>query len=514
MPYLSRFHRIFIGCILSFCLSTCKLGPNFSPPLAPGIPDYIESARPLKKTARIKSAGKSGVSQRFQLGKTISAQWWQAFHSPELNALIEAAFAHSPNLEAAKAALIQAQENYRVQTGALYPNVNVSGFAERMRFNPAMFGANTSSPLGTFFARTFYLFNVNAAVSYTFDVFGGVRRQIEASGAQVDYQAYEWEAALLALSANIVTTSITIASLQAQIQATHRLIKAQEETVNILKQQFSLGGIAQSDVLLQATQLAQTQALLPPLQQQLMQSEHALASLAGELPSENKLPHFALDKLHLPQNLPISCPSWLVQQRPDIKEAEALVHAATAQVGVATANLFPQITLNSNYGQESIQAGTLFLGQNKLWNVTNTFSQTLFNGGALLAKRRAAIAVLEQSLASYKQTILQAFQNVADTLRALENDAELLRTQKIAENSARQSLQVSREQYRLGGINYATLLIAERAYQQAVVNRIQAQAARFSDTAALFQALGGGWWNRCTENCSISNQNLTLVTHL
>jgi len=398
------------------------------------------------------------------------------------------------HLAAAKAALIQAQENYSAQVGTLFPVVTGNFSAVRQRFSPNQFGGSSTGPIGS---RIFNLFNTNVSVAYTLDVFCGLRRQIEAAGALVDNQQFELEAAFLTLSSNIVTTAITLASLKAQRDATHDLIKSQQNSLVLVKKQFELGGISKADVFLQENQLAQTQASLPPIEQGISENLHALSVLIGELPREQDLPVFDLNHLHLPTNIPLSCPSAFVRQRPDIRAAEALLHSASAQIGVATANMFPQITLNALYGQQSQTLSRLFKASNNIWTLGAAAAQPIFSGGTLTAQRRMAIAAYEQAAAQYKQTVLQAFQNVADTLRALQHDAQLLKAQRMAEITAQDSLNITRQQFRLGGINYLNLLIAERLYQQARISRIQAQAARYTDTAALFQALGGGWWNRC-----------------
>lgn len=474
------------------------LGPNFHSPKGPQRDTYTGSSQPIK-TVSIPEAGKAGKAQHFVSGRDIPGDWWTLFHSPELNKLILRGLANSPNLAAAKAALRQAQENYYAQfASTMIPNITGQASAERQRFSFAGFGSQNQT------ATLFNLYNVSVNSTYILDVFGGERRALEALCAQVNYQNFVLEAAYLTLTANIVTTAITTASLRAQIKATNELIQAQASVLHILEGQFQLGGASKVDVLAQQTLLDQTKATLPPLEQNLTKNLNALSVLVGSLPNENELPKFNLYKLTLPNDLPISIPSRLVRQRPDIQSAEALLHAASAQVGVATANLYPQITINGSYGYESTLIPILFTQPAKVWNITSTLVQTIFDAGALRAKRRAAIAAYEQACAQYKQTVLQAFQNVADTLRALEHDAKELKMQKQAEDSARASWRLTQQQYRLGGVNYLLLLNAERQYHLAVINRIQAEAARYNDTAALFQALGGGWWNRkVTCSCTV-----------
>lgn len=483
---------------LASFLSGCMVGPNFHSPNPPQTKSYTEAPAPTK-TISIPHAGKAGKAQHFNLCQDIPAKWWTLFHSPELNNLICMGLANSPTLAAAKAALRQAQENLNAQIGAsLLPSINGQLTGERQRFSNDTFGGSSVSG-GTSGPSLFNLFNASVNVSYTLDIFGGARREIEALCAQVHYEFFELEAAYLALTSNIVTTAITIASLRAQIEATQQLIQAQKNQLEIVNKQFSLGGVSKADVFSQEALLGQTRATLPPLQQNLVQNLHALSVLIGELPSENHLPKFDLNKLTLPTQLPISFPSRLVKQRPDIRASEALLHAASAQIGVATANLFPQFTLTGSYGWESNVFSRLIRPSNVVWNYGAQILQPIFQGGSLLAKRRAAIDAYKQALAQYSQVVLQGFQNVADSLRALEHDAKTFQAEMQAEEAARNALILTQKQFQLGGVSYLNLLNTQRQYQQANISRIQAQAARYTDTVALFQALGGGWW-QCKTN--------------
>jgi NodT family efflux transporter outer membrane factor (OMF) lipoprotein len=470
-------------------LTSCAVGPDFHSPAAPKVTRYTE--KPLaKQTAGINGVGSAGNAQMFAMNQTIPAQWWTLFRSQTLNYLITTGLNNNPSVTAAQETLKQAQETFNAQVGtSFYPAVTADGGFTRQRLAGANFGS--SSTLG---GNAFNVYNTSVDVSYTFDVFGSARRQVEASGAQVDYQRFELEATYLTLTSNIVTTAINIASLQAQIQATNELIQAQQTTLNILQKQFNLGGASASDLLAQQSQLAQTRANLPPLEKSLAQARHALAVLVGAFP-ENKQPEIRLDQLYLPLKLPVSLPSALVQQRPDVRAAEALMHAASARIGVATANLLPQFTLSGSYGTSANIPSGLGAPANLAWNLGGQLLQPIFKGGSLLANRRASVAAYKAAAAQYRQTVLQAFQNVADSLRAIETDAQALRTQLQAETAAHKSLEIAQQQYRLGGVSYLTLLTAQKDYQQIRVMRIQAQAQRYADTAALFQALGGGWWN-------------------
>jgi NodT family efflux transporter outer membrane factor (OMF) lipoprotein len=331
------------------------------------------------------------------------------------------------------------------------------------------------------------------------DIFGGARRELEALRSQVDYQNFQLEGAYLALTTNIVTTAVKEASLRAQIEATQDIITAQEKQLDLVEQQFNLGGASRPDVLTQRTQLAQTRATLPPLEKDLAQARHQLSVYAGNLPSDEGLPEFKLEALQLPQELPLTLPSQLVRQRPDIRASEALLHQANAEVGVATANLYPQITISGNYGSETTEFHNLFGSGTEVWSLGASLLQPIFHGGQLTAQRRAAIAAHDEAAAQYRETVLQAFQNVADTLRALEMDAKTLQAQADAESLARETLELTQKQFQLGAVSYLSLLNAQRQYQQTRINLVQAQAIRYADTAALFQALGGGWWNRAAQ---------------
>ncbi len=495
MPYsVVRSISIFLlATLLGGCL---MVGPDFRTPRGPCPKNYTSDTQPTK-TVSSPASGKAGAAQHFQTCRDIPGNWWKLFHSPEINKLIVIGIEHSPNLAAAKATLREAQEVFYAQfASTMIPNISGSLFAERQQYSFSALGLSKS--LSGIAAPTtlFNLYNVSVSSTYALDIFGGQRRALEDLCAQVNYQQFELEGAYLTLTANIVTTAISVASFKAQIAATNALIHAQAEQLKIVEQQFKLGGASKADVLTQETQLAQTKATLPPLQQNLFKNLHALSALIGSLPDEKLIPTIDLDKLTLPSDLPISIPSRLVRPRPDIQASEALLHAASAKIGIATANLYPQITIGGNYGFESLLIPTLFTQPSKVWLIGGNLAQPIFNAGALRAKRRAAIDAYYQACAQYKQTILQAFQNVADFIRVLEFDAKELQAQKNAEIAAKKSLKLTQQQYKLGASNYLLLLNAQRQYQQAVINRIQAQAARYNDTAGLFQAMGGGWWNR------------------
>ncbi len=493
MTPLTRFKISAVLAVAGAAFTGCAVGPDFRTPEAPDTKAY--TAAPLSgKTASAPVAG--GAEQRFILGRDIPDQWWTLFRSEALDRLIRRALAGSPTLAAARARLREAQENRRAQFGALFPSVDANVSASRQKISGASFGQpDTSFP-------AFNLYDASVNASYTLDLFGGTRRQLEALESQVDYQRYQLEGAYLTLSSNMVTSAVKEASLRAQIRATREIVAVQEKQLGTVEQQFRLGGVTRSDVLAQQAQLAQTRSTLPALERDLEQTRHQLAVLAGLLPGEAGFPAFELDALRLPQELPVSLPSSLVRQRPDIAASEALLHAASAQVGVATANLYPQITLTGSYGSETTTLGSLFSAGAEIWSLGAGLLQPIFHGGTLTAKRRAAVAAYDQAAALYRETVLQAFQNVADVLRALDTDASTLQAQADAEAAARATMDLTEKQFQLGAVSYLSLLNAQRQHQTAIIGLVQARAARFADTAALFQALGGGWWNRRPESGS------------
>ncbi|MHB8453732.1 MAG: efflux transporter outer membrane subunit [Acidiferrobacterales bacterium] len=468
-------------------LAGCAVGPDFHEPAAPKTATYTAAPLPSETVA---TPGAAGAAQRFVAGQDIPAQWWALFHSDPLNQLIHQALADSPTLAAARATLREAQENLRAQFGAVaFPGVDASVTATRQRISGAAFG-----PAGK--PSIFDLYNASIKVSYALDLAGGARRELEALRSSVDYQRFQLEGAYLALTANIVTAAIQEASLGARIQAIAEILKSQQAQLTVVERQYQLGAVSRSDVLAQRAQLAQTRATIPPLNNALAQTRHLLALLAGRLPSEQATPEFSLDSLQLPEVLPVSLPSSLVHQRPDVRAAEEILHQASAQIGVRTAAMYPQLTLNGSFGSETDKASQLFGSGTSVWGIGAGLLQPIFHGGELAAQRRAAIAAYDQASAQYREAVLQAFQNVADVLRALDNDADSLKAQAESESAAHDVLSLTQTQFKLGAVSYLSLLDAQRQYQQARIGLIQAQATRYADTAALFQALGGGWWNR------------------
>jgi NodT family efflux transporter outer membrane factor (OMF) lipoprotein len=473
--------------LLTVGLSACAVGPDFHQPRPPEV-----ALTPTALPATTETA--AGKTQVFRTGADISGDWWALFHSPELNALITAALAHNPTLAASQQTLIEAEETVRAAQGGLLPSLSGGFQATREKVSSAELASFGTASAVTIPA--FSLYNADLNVSYAPDVFGGVRRQIESSAAQADFQRDELEAAYLTLTSNIVTAAVTEASLQGQIDATNKVIEAERQELSILVTQVGLGGAAQAQVLQEQATLAAAEATLPPLQSQLATTRDQLAVFVGTFPGDFHEADFTLASLTLPQDLPVSLPSAIVAQRPDIQAAAAQLHTASANLGVADANLLPQFTLSAQVGYEALTTGTLFTPQTLLWSLVAGVTQPLFEGGTLTARRKAALAALRAAGAQYQATVLSAFQNVADALQILQYDAVTLAAAQAAEEAAANSLAVTQAQYKLGGQPFTAVLTAQTTYQNAAIAEVKAAAARLTDTAALYQALGGGWWHR------------------
>lgn len=505
----SRLFKILPVVCLALLLGGCKVGPNFKKPDAPNTLSYTEKPLP-KKTAATDIHG--GASQHYIPEAHIPAQWWELFHSRSLNLLIEEGLRNNPTLQAAESTLVVAQQNLRAQIGGTLLPALVAGFgASRQQLVP--FDVTSGVDVGAFrvIPAPFNLYNTSVSVSYTLDIFGGLRRNIEVYRAQVDYQYYQLLATYLTLTSNIVTSAISEATVREQIKATKEIIDVQTKGLKVIRQQFELGAAASSDVYTQQTALEQTRSLLPPLENKLAQTRTLLATLVGVSPGAG-LPNFNLEDLKLPTELPVSLPFALVQQRPDVAASEALVHAACAKIGVATANMLPSLTINSTtFGSIADHPAGLFGPNSTTWVLQSQVLQTLFNGGALWATRKATIANYDAIFAQYKQTVLNALKNVSDSLQALEYDAQSLKIRFDAENAAKKSLYIATEQYKLGGIDYISLLTAEQKYRETYLDRIVAQGTRYADTAALFQSMGGGWWNAQTPESAEVLETVILV---
>jgi NodT family efflux transporter outer membrane factor (OMF) lipoprotein len=463
------------------------VGPDFERPPAPNVTGYTPGRVPSQTAS---TSGPGGAAQRFLRGRDIPGAWWTMFRSRPLKALIEEAITNNYDLQAAQAALRIAQHALYAGQGAFYPSVDANFSSSRQST-----AAPISSPL-TSGANVFNLHTAQVNVSYAPDVFGSVARTVESLEALTEQQRLLLEATYLTLTSNIVVAAVQEASLRGQIAATQRIIKIARDFLDILRKQRGLGQIAEADVAAQEAALAQIELTLPPLQQQLAQQRHLLTALVGRFPSQEPKARFELDALQLPRDLPLSVPSKLVEQRPDIRAAEANLHSTSALIGVAVANRLPNITLTANTGSTAVALSQLFGPQTAFWALAGSVAQPIFRGGALAQQELAARAARDQALAQYRSTVINAFQNVADVLSALRNDAQALQKAVAAERAAARSLEITRRRLELGDVNFLALLNAQQTYQQALLSLVQAKAARFADTAALYQALGGGWWNR------------------
>jgi NodT family efflux transporter outer membrane factor (OMF) lipoprotein len=473
-----------------FVLAGCAVGPDFKRPAAPAGAGF--TAANLRDTAATMIDG--GRSQRFVTDLDIPAQWWALFRSPELDRLVTRAIAANPNLDAARAALRQAHELAAAQWTSFLPVVTANASAQRAK------NANSAvaTPVNTL-SPYYSLYTGQLNVSYAPDVFGATRRTVEAARAQEEATRFQLEAVYLTLASNVVVTAIQAASLREQVAATRRLLALQHALTEKTRGQRRLGTASELDILTQEAAEAATAQTLPPLQKQAAQAQDALAALLGRVPADQPEASLRLADLTLPADLPVSLPSKLVEQRPDIRQAEANLHAATAQVGIAIANMLPQISLSADIGTSALHTGELFAPGFGFWTLGTSATQTIFDAGALLHKRRAADAAMQQAAAQYRATVIGAFQNVADALRALQTDADALKSSADSEVAAQRSFELARRQFGLGTVSEVTMMAAEQNYRQATLALVQAQASRYADTAGLFEALGGGWWNRPLE---------------
>jgi len=429
-----------------------------------------------------------GHSQRFADGAAVPADWWRLFGAPDLDQVVKQALAQNQTLASATANLRECEDTRRAGYGVFLPQVGIGGSATRERVSPLQFGAAGASSI-------FNLFTVSGSVGYVLDLFGGNRRRLEALGAQVDLARENRLAAYLALTANVVNTSIARAAYRAEVEATRETIGAATEQVQLAQAQAEAGTAPYASVLTLKAELASLQASLPPLELHADQAGHLLAVLAGRSPAEWTPPEIAFDTLRLPEDLPVSLPSELVRQRPDVLAAEANLHAASAEIGVATADMLPSITLSGGVGSVATRLGNLNTEAGRVWNAAGDISVPVFHGGTLWYTRKAAVDAYQATLADYRQTVLTAFQQVADTLRGLEHDAETVQASADAVAAAQAALTLTQANYRAGLADFLAVLTATQQYQTARLGYLQASAQRLQDTVALYVALGGGWWN-------------------
>jgi NodT family efflux transporter outer membrane factor (OMF) lipoprotein len=486
----------------------CTVGPRWHAPQAPADAGYAPA--PLPETSS-SAAVHGGEAQHLIAGRDIPFEWWELFQSPALNSLIEKAFEANPTIAAAQASLRQAQELVYAQQGFFYPSVGTTFQAERHKVSGNTNGSSTIGVQGNGVdllpaledpyhephnLPSYYTFyTAELTVGFVPDVLGLNRRQVESLTAQKDAQRFALEATYITLASNVVAAAIQEASLRAQIQATREIIAADQKSLQILRDQFRLGFAMRIDVAAQEAALAQVETTLPPLEKQLEQTRDLIRALVGDLPNGPD-ETFELDALQLPPELPVTLPATLIEQRPDVKAAEAALHAANAQVGVAIAAMLPQFSISGEYGSNATQVTHMFSAGGPFWSLYGSLTQPVFQGGTLLHQERAAKQALKQAAAEYQSTVITAYQNVADTLHVSLSDAEALAADVEAEASAKVTYDLTRRQAEIGYVDTLTLLSAETAYQQTLLTRVQAQATRFGDTVSLFQALGGGWWNR------------------
>jgi NodT family efflux transporter outer membrane factor (OMF) lipoprotein len=477
-----------LGSALALLLvAGCTVGPNFHRPAAPPVTGYSRGPLPSETAA---AAVRGGAAQRFVPDRDIPGEWWRLFRSPALDRLVKEAIAANPRLPAARAALRRAWEKVYAAEGAFLPRANADFSASRNK-TPA-----SISPTPANNALYYSLYTPEVTVSYTPDVFGGLRRKVESLKARAQVERFALEAAYLALTSNVIAAAIEEASLRGRIAATEEGIRIAREELAILQRQYALGQVAGAEMAAQQAALAQARANLPPLQQRLARQRDRLTALIGRFPSEEPRQTFELSSLTLPVDLPVSLPAKLVAQRPDVRAAAAELRAASAAIGVAVAARLPQLTLTGNPGSSALTMAGLAAPGNVFWTVAGDVAQPIFHGFSLLHNERAAEAAFAEAGARYKSTVIAALRDVADTLHALQYDAAALRTAVEAERAAKTSLDISRRQLQLGQTGYLELLAAERVYARARLRLVRTEAARFADTAALFEALGGGWWNR------------------
>lgn len=483
----SRVHRPLrlparvLAAIILMAMSACTVGPDFSRPPTPSQSGYTDNPATTTVAAQ-------GQAQLFLPGAEVARDWWRLFKSGSLDAVVRQATANNQTLQAAEASLRQSQDTLMAGHGIFYPHLDLHAGATRERNAPLQQGLTTGGTI-------FNVVTLSGTISYTLDVFGGQRRTVEGLQAEVDYQTWLTHAAYLTLTANVVNTAIARAGYIAQRRATEQLIALQKQQLRTTEVQVRSGTAPYSAVLSLRSLIASNEALLPALEQKISQAEHLLATLEGVAPTDVSLPNIELTGLSLPTDLPVSLPSRLVRQRPDILSAEAQLHRASANIGVATAAMFPSFNLTGTYGTAGSNLGSLFASAGRFWSVGPSIDVPLFQGGSLWFGRKAAIDAYEQAAANYRQTVLESFAQVADALKALEFDAQALQKQTEAQATAEEALRLLQANYRSGLVTYLDLLAADVQLHQVNIAYLQALAQRHQDTVGLFVALGGGWWN-------------------
>ena len=473
-------------------LPGCMVGPNYTRPATPASEQYDQQVQ-----KQLSASGISAGVERVSLGQKIRGDWWSAFGSPKLDQVIHEAVDCNLDLAAADATIKQANEAVLSAKGGLYPQLDYGGEIGRERSNNGGFANPTIA--------SYYAVGLNA--NFDFDVFGGTKRLIERQAALAEYQRHSYEAAYLILTGDITIQAIHLASARAQSDAVLILLADDRTNLELVRIARATGSAAEVDVALAETQLSLDETLLPPLAQESTTARHALSVFASKGPNDWIPPDFDLTDFTLPPNLPVSLPSELARNRPDIQEAESYLHASSASIGVATADLYPHLTLSGLIGQTADSAGSPFGPGTALWSVASDLAGPLFHGGTLRANRRGAIDGYKASLAIYQQTVIKSFGQVADALQAINHDAEEYSAQDRALTAAGTSLRLNQEGYRQGEISVLQVLDAERAYQQALLGEIKARTAQYLDATQLFIALGGnsaGVFERTNDLCECS----------
>lgn len=473
----------------TFLTAGCAVGPDFKAPEPPATSRYVADDESAKAAI---DAGPGAPTQTLQIGNEVQRDWWTLFKSPDLDSVIEQAIAGNRTLESAKARLAQARESVTAASSAYYPQVSIGAAASRQKLNAAGFGL---APNFLQLPPNFNLFEVGATASYSLDIFGGTRRKVEQQEALADFAEEQVHAVYLTLTGNVVSAAVQIAALQGQIEALNQILDIDQQNVDLVRKARDAGAVPDSDVIVAESQLAADRTLQPELDQEMSVARHALALLLGKSPSEWSPPKFSLNALTLPGELPVTLPSDLVRQRPDILAAEAQLRAASAQIGIATAQLYPSLTISGSVGEAAVEGSALFDPAALVWSIAAGITQPLFDGGRRRAEQRAALAAFRASAADYQQTVLQALGQVADILKALEHDGNLLAAQQSALDRAAQSVRLQRISYSGGGTGLLSLLDAQRQYQGALLGYVRAQTQRYQDSMQLLVAMGGGWWS-------------------
>ncbi len=451
----------------------CTVGPDFTRPAAPDVDRYDQSRVTLP------SAGEGQPLQTLSTGSAPAAQWWRAFGSAPLNDTVVLALQDSPTLQAANATLAAADESLAATRGALFPQADLGASASR----------GNSGGIGGGMIRNLY--DIGATLGYSVDLFGGTRRRIEQQAALVDFQRGQLGATYLALTGNVVTAAINAAGAAEQLAAAQDIIAVDEHNLELVQISESAGKSAGTDVLAAEGQLANDRTLLPPLRQALAVAQHSLAVLTGRMPAQWVPPSFTFASITLPSELPLSLPAELVRARPDIVAAEAQLHAASAAIGIATAQLYPSLTLTGSWTTTGSTRSDLFSANSDVWSIAAGLTAPLFHGGTLRAEQRATIDTYAAQLAQYRQTVLQAFGQVADALNALEHDAESIAAQHAALEASRASLELTQQSYQAGQTSFLQVLVTQRLYLQSRLGFARAQSQRYLDTALFYLVLGG-----------------------